>query len=105
MGDPSSLAILIGVQVIGAIILTIAVWRGGDEEQPRAPRHEDPGGGLRIPSPPQGPRTSGGSRLPLPDATPGRIRIRDHTRRLADRHQPDRRGVPQHDPLRRPARR
>jgi hypothetical protein len=105
MGDQSSLVVLIGVQVSGAIFLAIAVWRGGDDEPPRASGGEDPGGGLHPPSSPKRPRTPSGTRLPLPDATPAQIRIRDHTRRLADGHRPDRRALPRHHPSRRPVRR
>ncbi|MEZ5122142.1 MAG: hypothetical protein R2736_11285 [Solirubrobacterales bacterium] len=92
---------MFGVQFFGAVVLAIAVWHGASDEPHHDSHHDDPGGGPHVPPPPQHPRTPSGTRLPLPFAAPSRVRIRDHSVRLADRHRRRRTRTPQHDPPRR----
>jgi hypothetical protein len=84
-GDMELVLMIAGMHLLGlvcAAALLLPALRGGPELPPRSDRDSDDGWGHGPPKPPtpsEGP--SGG--LPLPDATPARVRLRDH-RRLSD---------------------
>jgi hypothetical protein len=97
-GDP--LALLYMVFVFAGILFVPALISRffSSPEPPRSDSDEGGGGPPRRPAPPRPPR--GG--IPLDDATPARVRLRDH-RRLAQLL-PSRERRPAREPARTPAR-
>ena len=81
-GDLELMLMIAGMHFLGlvcAAALLIPALRSGPELPPRSDRDSDDGWGHGPPKPPtpsEGP--TGG--LPLPDATPARVRLRDHRR-------------------------
>ena len=108
--DPELIALFGGLHLIGLVLvgfLLVMVFRS-DTVRPWRPPDEgeggDGGGNDRVP-----PRRSdqpGGGGLPLPDASPARVRLRDHRRLGELLPRPARRPVrePERAPKRSPAR-
>lgn len=93
-----------GMHLLGlvfAAVLLFPALRGGPEFPPRTDRGSDEGWGSGPPKPPS-PSDGPTGGLPLPDATPARVRLRDH-RKLPELLPPrDRR--PAREPAPAPAR-
>src|SRR5947209_687329 len=85
--------------LIGAFALLLPALRGEPDIRPRGNRDSDDGWGHGPPKPPTPSDLPTGG-LPLPDATPARVRLRDH-RRLADLL-PARERRPAREPVREP---
>jgi hypothetical protein len=103
-GDAQLMLMIAGMHLLGlgcAALLMIPALREGPNFPPRPSDSgpDDGGGGPRRP--PERPEPPRGG-IPLPDATPARVRLRDHGR-LADRL-PRRERRPVREPGRRPVR-
>jgi hypothetical protein len=84
-GDLELMLMIAGMHLLGlicAVALLLPALRAGPDIPPRPERGSDDGWGHGPPKPPT-PLDLPSGGLPLPDATPARVRLRDH-RRLSD---------------------
>jgi hypothetical protein len=103
-GDLELMVMIAGMHLLGllcAAALILPALRGGSDLPPGSERDSDDGWG-HGPPPPPAPVDPPSGGLPLPDATPARVRLRDH-RRLSDLL-PRRERRPAREPERQPTR-
>jgi hypothetical protein len=84
-GDLELMLMIAGMHLLGlicAVALLLPALRAGPDIPPRPERGSDDGWGHGPPKPPT-PLDLPPGGLPLPDASPARVRLRDH-RRLAE---------------------
>jgi hypothetical protein len=104
-GDAQLLLMIAGVHALGlacVAVLMIPALRDGPDSPPQSSDSGSDEGWGRGPRQPPKPPDSPTGGIPLPDATPARVRLRDH-KRLADL-QPPRERRPAREPARSPVR-